>query len=155
VPSTCAMQPQQYQPQQQYQQPQQQQQGWATGHAPLLLAHPPAGRRFSLSMLAPVDLVPGIDGNHSPDPVGSASSSSNNASVGLARSSQSSQTRASAGHGFCSKPLSMVGAQEQQGRGHMCAGLKRHNSIDQDEVRPCVMTGSGCCCMLRMLCTVY
>jgi hypothetical protein len=122
VPSSCAP---------QYQQ---QQQGWAT--APLPAAHPPAGRRFSLSMLAPLDLVPGVDGNHSPDPVGSASSSTNN-SFGMARSGHSSQTHASVGQVFCSQPLPMLGAQEQQGWSHMCAGLKRHNSVDQDEVRHC------------------
>lgn len=130
--------------QQQHQPYSQQQQGWAAApmSAPSVGTAAHAGQRFSPSTLTPLQTFLGVDADSSPamDPVGSASSSSNN-SFGVARSGyNSSQTRLSPNTGRSqsvhSQPLPALGAHAQdQGWVHAAAGVKRHNSIDQDEVR--------------------
>lgn len=130
--------------------PQLQQQGWPTAPlpAPCAGASPAASSRFPADALMSLQSLLAVDGDCSPvvDPVGSASSSSNNNSFGLARSCYSSQTRANAGHGFHSQPLPALLEQESQG----WAGIKRRNSIDPDQVRtpvyPVSCSLQTCCC---------
>lgn len=130
------------------QQQQQQQQGWPTAPLPapcvgIMPAAPAASSRFQADALMSLQSLLAVDGDCSPvmDPVGSASSSSNN-SFGLARSGYSSQTRANAGHGFHSQPLPALLEQEGQGWG----GIKRRNSIDPDQVRTPVYPAVACTC---------
>jgi hypothetical protein len=134
APGAPQLQYQQCYPQQHLQQ---QQQSWATAPLPApcagMHAAPAATSRFQPGALMSLQSLLAVDGDCSPvvDPVGSASSSSNNNSFGMARSGYSSQTRGSAGQGFHSQPLPALLEQEAQGWG----GIKRRNSIDPDQVR--------------------
>jgi hypothetical protein len=104
--------------------------------------------RFSASLLSTIDSstrttvegsrspgFPGFSSHSSPDLAGSASSSSsNNTAVltGRAHSLYSNQSSGSAGFNFHSQPLPTLALQEQGVAVH--GGLKRHNSIDQDQL---------------------
>lgn len=116
--------------------PQQQQQSWVTAPLPApcagMHAAPAATSHFQPGALMSLQSLLAVDGDCSPvvDPVGSASSSSNNNSFGMARSGYSSQARASTGQGFHSQPLPALLEQEAQGWG----GIKRRNSIDPDQL---------------------
>jgi hypothetical protein len=104
--------------------------------------------RFSASLLSTIDSItrttvegsrspdfPGFSSHSSPDLAGSASSSSNNnlaVLAGRAHSLYSDQSSGSAGLNFHSQPLPTLALQEQGVAVH--GGLKRHNSIDQDQL---------------------